>query len=118
VQSMEEEEDRIDLDLETQPRHGSRYEKDLEYSGACGEPDMDGTPASATARLRPPVSGQLPGRRLSMSATKGGRGGSRATAIQLAAPVAKRSRRTAAPASGGTGNRPAAVNVRRAALAW
>jgi hypothetical protein len=41
---MEDEEDRIDLDLEMQPRHGSGLEKDLEYSGAYGEPTMDGTP--------------------------------------------------------------------------
>jgi hypothetical protein len=105
VQSMEEEEDRIDLDLETQ----SMEEK---------EDRVDETPASATARLWPPANGQLPGRRVSASATKGGRGGSRAAAVPSAAPVAKRSRRPAAPASDGNGKRPEAVNVRRAAPAW
>jgi hypothetical protein len=44
LKNMEDEEDCIDLDLKTQPRHGSGLEKDLEYSGACGESAMDGTP--------------------------------------------------------------------------
>jgi hypothetical protein len=35
LKNMEDEEDRIDLDLKTQPRHGSGLEKDLEYSGAA-----------------------------------------------------------------------------------
>jgi hypothetical protein len=44
LKNMEDEEDRIDLDLETQPHHGSGLEKDLEYSSACREPAMGGTP--------------------------------------------------------------------------
>jgi hypothetical protein len=61
------EEDSIDLDLEKDGGGGDELEN-----------TMDGTPPSLTARLWPPASGQLPRRCLADSASKGGRGGSRA----------------------------------------